>query len=358
MRAIRLGILPAQTFHDPRLESVRFGVRFPNPVGLAAGFDKNGVALSQWARFGFGFVEAGTVTHVAQPGNPKPRMFRVPENQGLINRMGFNNEGAAALAGRLQRPHPPTPLPQDEPPGGGGGPEFRSASISGSRRSRNWRTLRRTTRQATGCCTTRATTSWSTCRRRTRRGYGPFRTPGALREILAAMREVDATRPLFVKVAPDLTFDALDELAGVAIEARLTGIVATNTTILPRRTLERSAAGGRAERATGAGDGGRRPRASLRDGSGGNGPDRGRRRHGRGRRLPENPIRGAPRAALHGVDLRRPGAGARHQPTFVGADGAGRIRVAGRGAGNGFMILDTSFMLFRKRHGDTRAFSI
>lgn len=79
-----------------------FGLNFPNPVGLAAGFDKNGVALPAWEALGFGFIEVGTVTARAQPGNPKPRIFRYPEQQALINRLGFNNDGADAIAHRLR----------------------------------------------------------------------------------------------------------------------------------------------------------------------------------------------------------------------------------------------------------------
>src|SRR5215211_8808136 len=78
-----------------------FGLTFPNPIGLAAGLDKNGIALPAWAALGFGFIEIGTVTAKAQPGNPKPRIFRLPEQQALINRLGFNNDGADAIAERL-----------------------------------------------------------------------------------------------------------------------------------------------------------------------------------------------------------------------------------------------------------------
>ena len=78
-----------------------FGINFPNPVGLAAGVDKNGVALPAWAALGFGFIEIGTITAKPQPGNPKPRIFRLPEERALINRLGFNNEGADAIAARL-----------------------------------------------------------------------------------------------------------------------------------------------------------------------------------------------------------------------------------------------------------------
>src|SRR6266536_3755901 len=80
-----------------------FGVNFRNPLGLAAGLDKNGVALPAWAAMGFGFIEIGTVTAKAQSGNPKPRIFRFPEQQALINRLGFNNDGALAIAERLRR---------------------------------------------------------------------------------------------------------------------------------------------------------------------------------------------------------------------------------------------------------------
>src|SRR5919201_6273758 len=80
----------------------RFGLDFKNPVGLAAGFDKNGVVARELAALGFGFVEVGTVTNLPQPGNPRPRLFRLPLDRALINRQGFNNEGAAALARRLE----------------------------------------------------------------------------------------------------------------------------------------------------------------------------------------------------------------------------------------------------------------
>ena len=86
-----------------RNERTVFGVRFPNPVGLAAGMDKDGRALPAWAAMGFGFVEVGTVTRHPQPGNPRPRLFRLRESGAIINRMGFNNAGAQALAARLDR---------------------------------------------------------------------------------------------------------------------------------------------------------------------------------------------------------------------------------------------------------------
>ncbi|ADI15806.1 quinone-dependent dihydroorotate dehydrogenase [Truepera radiovictrix] len=98
--ALRL-VRAACALDDERLQTRAFGLRFPNPIGLAAGFDKNAVAVPTWAALGFGFVEVGSVTAHAQPGNPKPRLFRLPEDAALVNRMGFNNAGAAAVAARL-----------------------------------------------------------------------------------------------------------------------------------------------------------------------------------------------------------------------------------------------------------------
>src|SRR5467141_3563750 len=92
-----------ERFTPPSKPKALFGLDFPNPIGLAAGLDKNGVALPAWAALGFGFIEIGTVTAVAQPGNPKPRIFRLPKQQGLINRLGFNNDGADAIAHRLNK---------------------------------------------------------------------------------------------------------------------------------------------------------------------------------------------------------------------------------------------------------------
>ncbi|HEX5597412.1 MAG TPA: dihydroorotate dehydrogenase (quinone), partial [Micromonosporaceae bacterium] len=88
-----------------------FGLRFPNPVGLAAGMDKDGLALPAWPALGFGFVEVGTVTAHAQPGNPRPRLFRLADSEAVINRMGFNNAGAAALAARLAAAPRPLGVP-------------------------------------------------------------------------------------------------------------------------------------------------------------------------------------------------------------------------------------------------------
>jgi dihydroorotate dehydrogenase len=98
-----LALRVLRLFQSPSKPKTLFGLNFPNPIGLAAGLDKNGVALPAWAALGFGFIEIGTVTAKAQPGNPEPRIFRLPEQQALINRLGFNNDGADAVAERLRR---------------------------------------------------------------------------------------------------------------------------------------------------------------------------------------------------------------------------------------------------------------
>ena len=110
-----LSLLSSKTLNDllarryasgPSIRIHRFGISFPNPVGLAAGFDKNGIALPALAALGFGFIEAGTVTFHPQPGNPRPRLFRLPKDRALINRAGFNNNGAAAFVKHVGRQRP------------------------------------------------------------------------------------------------------------------------------------------------------------------------------------------------------------------------------------------------------------
>ena len=103
IRALQWTPLPSAPADDPVLATTVAGLRLPNPVGLAAGLDKNGVALHGLARLGFGFVECGSVTPEAQPGNPKPRLFRLSEDRAIINRMGFNNAGLDAFADQLAR---------------------------------------------------------------------------------------------------------------------------------------------------------------------------------------------------------------------------------------------------------------
>src|SRR5438270_6155235 len=100
---VNLALRALSVFQPPAKPKRLFGLNFPNPIGLAAGLDKNGVALPAWAALGFGFIEIGTVTAKPQPGNPKPRIFRFPDESALINRLGFNNDGAETIAHRLSK---------------------------------------------------------------------------------------------------------------------------------------------------------------------------------------------------------------------------------------------------------------
>jgi dihydroorotate dehydrogenase len=206
----------------PALEKKLFGLTFPNPVGLAAGFDKNAEGVIVWPRFGFGFMELGTVTPRPQPGNPPPRIFRLPAEQGLINRLGFPNIGADGVARHLERIKasgrwPRTPV--------------------GLNLGKNKDTP-----------LTEAGRDYLTCFRRTRELADYFvvnvsspNTPG-LRElqqsqfldsILGPLRAEDpaAKIPLLIKIAPDLTEEQVADVIGAVEKYRLAGIVATNTTI-------------------------------------------------------------------------------------------------------------------------------
>jgi dihydroorotate dehydrogenase len=205
-----------------------FGLTFPNPVGLGAGFDKNALYLRELAALGFGFVEIGTVTPLAQDGNPKPRLFRLPEDQGLINRMGFNNDGSEVIASRLRRW-------RAKP----GGPMIIGGNIGKNKATPN----------------EEAWKDYEICFRSLYPWVDYFvvnvsspNTPGlrelqdkeALRQILTNLQRVNAelagskginARPLLLKIAPDLNQQQLDDVVALALEIRLDGLVATNTTI-------------------------------------------------------------------------------------------------------------------------------
>jgi dihydroorotate dehydrogenase len=217
-RALKLlerGLVSAPAHYDPRLEVELFGVRFANPLGLAAGFDKNALALDHWHQLGFGHAEIGTVTFHSQPGNPKPRMFRLPEDKGLINRLGFNNQGAAALAARLAKAAPKLPyginLGKSKITELADAPEDYRKSFQLLHRFGDYFVVNVSSPNTPGLRT--------------------LQEKSALQDILSAMHEVDSTRSIFVKVAPDLELPALDEVVEVAVEKKLTGLIATNTTI-------------------------------------------------------------------------------------------------------------------------------
>lgn len=205
---------------DSRLEQSRWGLSFKNPVGLAAGFDKNGVAADIWANFGFGFAELGTVTCQAQPGNPPPRLFRLSRDSAALNRMGFNNQGAAAMAARFQaaqnQPQSPFPIGINL-----GKSKVTPLEEAAADYLESFKLLK---------------------------DYGDYfvvnvsspNTPGlrslqdaaGLSTILSVLQqENQGIKPILVKIAPDLESEAIASILDLAKTYQLAGIIATNTTI-------------------------------------------------------------------------------------------------------------------------------
>ena len=209
---------------DRRLASDVLGVRFPAPIGLAAGFDKNAIAPHLWGALGFGFAEMGTITAHGQPGNPRPRMFRVPEAQALINRLGFNNQGADAVAARLvgvlSEPAP-TPL---------------GINVGCSRRvmgeeAAELEDVAHTVRSLVQFADYIAVNVSSPNTPGLRDLQAPERLSRLVAAVMAAATEQQAPPPVFVKLAPDLPDDQFGPIAQAALSAGADGLIATNTTI-------------------------------------------------------------------------------------------------------------------------------
>lgn len=214
-------------FAAPPLPVETMGLRFPNPVGLAAGMDKLGEAVPAWESLGFGFSELGGITRHAQPGNAAPRMFRVIRDEALINRMGFNNPGAEAFAKSLQFWRTSGRWPAHPVGVNLGKSKITPLGEAAADYAYSFRILRP---YADFFVVNVSSPNTPNLRQ--------LQDRAALDEILIALHEVqnetgDRTpiRPILVKVAPDLTFDALDEIVELAFARRLAGIVATNTTI-------------------------------------------------------------------------------------------------------------------------------
>lgn len=219
---------------DPRLKVTAFGLEFPNPLGLAAGMDKDGVALSALAATGFGFVEAGSVTAVAQPGNPRPRLFRLPRDEAIVNRMGFNNRGAAAMAQRLT-------LWRAGPRRSGclvGVNVGRSRPASESQAAADYEV---SLRELWGLADYLALNVSSP----NTPGLRDLQRPARLAELLAladALRAELGPWPLLVKIAPDLDDAELAEVVSVCEGQQASGIIATNTTLAREGTTDARAA--------------------------------------------------------------------------------------------------------------------
>ena len=214
----------AKRFHrQPFGELHRFGLSFTNPVGLAAGFDKNGVATHALAALGFGFVEVGTVTHTPQPGNPQPRLFRLPADKALINRQGFNNKGALALSSRFGRKRPACVL---------------GVNIGKSRKVE--------IEDAISDYLASFETIYSVADYVTINVSSPntphlreLQQPRHLEALLTALQKRNrelaeknarTPLPLLVKISPDLTMPELEEAISIALRTNVAGIIVTNTT--------------------------------------------------------------------------------------------------------------------------------
>ena len=207
------------TFEHPDLVQEVAGLRFRNPVGLAAGFDKNAEMVDQLEALGFGFIEIGTVTPRPQPGNDKPRLFRLKEDKALINRMGFNNKGAAVAAAKLR--------------------QRKSSILVGGNIGKNKDTPNE-----------QALNDYLLCFRDlfdvvdyfvvnvsspNTPGLRDLQEKGPLTEILKELQSRNNDRPspkpIFLKIAPDLTLSQLDDIIDIVKETKIAGVIATNTTI-------------------------------------------------------------------------------------------------------------------------------
>lgn len=197
-----------------------FGLKFPSRVGLAAGMDKNAVALPGWEALGFGFVEIGTVTAHAQPGNPQPRLFRYPEQGALINRMGFNNDGADAVARRLEQLKTSGRWPKIPVGVNLGKSKVTAIEEAPADYLQSFRLLK-----SYGDYFVINVSSPNTP------GLRDLQETGRLREIIRALQPERDSKPLLVKIAPDLADEQAVEIAALAEEEGLSGLIATNTTL-------------------------------------------------------------------------------------------------------------------------------
>ena len=219
LQALRLGLAPLPGLvTSPRLSCELAGMGLANPVGLAAGYDKNAVAVAALCRSGYGFVEVGAATPRAQPGNPKPRLFRLTEDRAVINRFGFNNEGAEAIALRLaQRPVGPVPV----------GLNLGANKDSTDRAADFARVL-----AICGPHVDFATVNVSSPNtERLRDLQGRAALTGLLEGVMAVRDTLPRPVPIFLKISPDLGTDEICEIAEVALASGLAGIIATNTTL-------------------------------------------------------------------------------------------------------------------------------
>ncbi|MCA1657874.1 MAG: quinone-dependent dihydroorotate dehydrogenase, partial [Verrucomicrobiaceae bacterium] len=211
-----------ERFKPPEKPKTFFGLTFPNPIGLAAGFDKNGVALPAWAAVGFGFVEIGTVTAKPQPGNPRPRIFRYPEQGALINRLGFNNDGAYAVAARLRKLREDGRWPRNPVGINIGKSKITPLEEATSDYLYSFRLLHPFADYVVLNVSSPNTP-----------GLRSLQSHDALEELLRAVQQENQTigKPVLIKIAPDLSLAELEQIIATSEQNGVAGIIATNTTV-------------------------------------------------------------------------------------------------------------------------------
>ena len=219
---VDLALRALKVFQPRSKPKTVFGLNFPNPIGLAAGLDKNGVALSAWAALGFGFIEIGTVTAKAQPGNPRPRIFRLPEQQALINRLGFNNEGADVIAERLYKLRESERWPV-VPVGINIG---KSKVTPLEEATGDYLYSLRLLRDFADYIVLNVSSPNTP-------GLRELQEPAALSQLLRAIRDENrlTPKPVLVKIAPDISSADLEEIIATCEQNEVAGIIATNTTL-------------------------------------------------------------------------------------------------------------------------------
>ena len=218
IRALKFGFIPkTQGFHAKSLELSVAGLKFKNPLGLAAGFDKNAEAIKPLLEFGFGFIEVGAVTPLAQIGNPKPRLFRLKEDSAIINRFGFNNDGMHEVSKRLSR----------RPSNGIVGLNLGANKNSADRIS-DFATVFKTCSEFIDFATVNVS---SPNTENLRKLQSDKELRKLLNEVSAGQDGLKTKVPVFLKIAPDLEQEELKNIALVATDTKIDGIIATNTTI-------------------------------------------------------------------------------------------------------------------------------
>ncbi|MEE9427242.1 MAG: quinone-dependent dihydroorotate dehydrogenase [Paracoccaceae bacterium] len=218
LKALNTGILPLPgPISTPRLATTLAGIALPNPVGLAAGFDKNATAANQLSRAGFGFIELGAATPYPQPGNPGPRLFRLPQDRAAINRFGFNNDGMDAIVDRLSKRKPGIAVGLNL----GANKDSTDCALDYSK--------------VLQCCAehvdfvTVNVSSPNTEKLRELQGKAAL--SALLSDVINTRNAQPKRIPVFLKIAPDLTDQELAEITDVALSSNIDAIIATNTTL-------------------------------------------------------------------------------------------------------------------------------